>query len=221
MKEKLKVISLGKCHYKEALEIQIEMLKKRQKGEIEDTLILVEHPPVITTGRNASKSNIIVSEDYLDREGIELFETNRGGDVTYHGDGQLVGYPIFNLEDNNLGVRQFVEKLEQVFIDLLIKEYGIKATRHEKHRGVWVQDQKVVAIGIAVKHGVTMHGFAFNVNTNLEHFKLIVPCGLTEMGVTSVEQLEGQKVDLKEANNLTLKHFCMNFNYTGYEMLQS
>ncbi|WP_353892827.1 lipoyl(octanoyl) transferase LipB [Proteinivorax hydrogeniformans] len=220
MDERLRVISLGKCRYKKALAIQHELLEKRQKGDIGDTLILVEHPPVITTGRNASKSNIIASKEYLSENGIELIETNRGGDVTYHGDGQLVGYPIFNLEDNKLGVRQFVEKLEQVFIDLLTEKYDVNATRHEQHRGVWVGNEKVVAIGIAVKQGVTMHGFAMNINTNLEHFKLIIPCGLAEMGVTSLQKQVGEKVDFQQASSLVLEKICDTFEFNSYEKIE-
>lgn len=209
---KLNVLNLGRCEYEKALEIQYDTLKKRQDGIIEDTLILVEHPPVITLGRQADRSHIIGAEKLLQANGIKIFETNRGGDVTYHGTGQIVGYPIFNIKKSKIGIRQFVENLEEVFIRLLEHKYNIYAERNPKHTGVWIGNNKIAAIGLAVKRGVTMHGFAFNVNTNLDHFNFIVPCGICGKGVTSVESLIGKKVDFEEENKSVLKYFCEVFN---------
>ncbi len=209
---KLNVLNLGRCEYEKALEIQYDTLKKRQDRMIEDTLILVEHPPVITLGRQAEKSHIIGAEKLLQKNGIKIFETNRGGDVTYHGPGQIVGYPIFNIRESKMGIRQFVENLEEVFIKLLKDKYNINAHRNREHTGVWIGNYKIAAIGLAVKRGVTMHGFAFNVNTNLDHFKFIVPCGISDKGVTSVESLLGKAVDFDEENKSVLKYFAEVFN---------
>lgn len=217
---KFNVLNLGKCEYDKALEIQYKILEKRQNDEIADTLILVEHPPVITIGRNGKESNIIASEEYLKSQGISVFETNRGGDVTYHGPGQIVGYPIVKLNDLGIGVRDFVRGLEEIFIQLLKDKYGIEAGRDTENTGVWVGNEKITAIGLAVKRGVTMHGFAFNVNTILQHFMLIVPCGIVGKGVASIEKLTGGKADFEEMNKEVLQYFCKVFNYDGFEIIK-
>lgn len=217
---KLNVLSIGRCEYEKALDIQYDVLKKRQEGDIEDTLILVEHPPVITLGRHAEESHILASEKYFNKNGIELFKTDRGGDVTYHGYGQIVGYPIFDIKNSNMGIREFVYNLEEVFITLLKEKFNITAGRDSQHTGVWVGDNKIVAIGLAVKRGVTMHGFAFNVNTNLDHFKLIIPCGIANKGVTSVEQIFGNPVNFQEVNELVLEYFCKVFHYDEFQNIK-
>lgn len=216
---KLNVVFLGKCNYEKALDIQYSILEKRQKGEIGDTLILVEHPPVITIGRGGDAANVVASKDYLENMGIDVVETNRGGDVTYHGDGQIVGYPIVGLKDLKLGVRDFVHSLEEIFIHLLKDKYSIEAGRYPEYTGVWIGNRKITAIGLAVKRGFTMHGFAFNVNTNLSHFQFIVPCGITDKEVTSVEKLTGEKADFNEMNKLVLEYYCKVFQYDGYQEL--
>ena len=217
---RLNILFLGKCEYRKALEIQYKLLEKRQKGEIEDTLIIVEHPPVITLGNQAEKSNIIVSEEYLKQQLIDIIETNRGGDVTYHGDGQIVGYPIIDIKNSKIGVRDFVNGLEEVFIQLLKEEFGIDAGRSPGHTGVWIGNNKILAIGLAVKRGVTMHGFAFNVNTNLEHFNFIVPCGITDKGVTSVEKILGKAYSIDEMNKKVVDYFVRVFNYQGFDIIE-
>ncbi|WP_105617465.1 lipoyl(octanoyl) transferase LipB [Vallitalea okinawensis] len=213
----LNVLNLGRCPYNKALEIQWETLKKRQDNRIDDTLILVEHPPVITLGRQADRSHIIGAKNMLENNGIKIFEANRGGDVTYHGPGQIVGYPIFNLRESKRTLRQFVENLEEVFITLLSDKYNMSAYRNPKHTGVWVGDSKITAIGLAVKRGVTMHGFAFNVSTNLNHFDFIIPCGIRDKGVTSVENLIGKKVDFDEEYKSVLEYFCKVFKCDYHE----
>lgn len=210
---KLNVLRLGKCDYDKALNIQLDLLKKRQDNEIEDTLIIVEHPPVITLGLSAEESHILSSKDFLNSQGIMVHQIARGGDVTYHGDGQIVGYPIFNMRGNKLGIRKFVEGLENIFIKLLKEEFDIFAGKDEDHTGVWIGNSKIVAIGLAVKRGVTMHGFAFNVNTNLEHFNYIVPCGILDRGVTSVEKIIGEKSDFHGVNDLVIDYFCKEFSF--------
>ncbi|PAB57726.1 lipoyl(octanoyl) transferase LipB [Anaeromicrobium sediminis] len=213
------ILDLGRCAYEEALNIQYDLLKKRQADEINDTLILVEHFPVITMGRRAEKGNILGSQQVLNENGIEVFESDRGGDVTYHGFGQIVGYPIFKLKGSRMGIRQFVRNIEDTFIKLLKAEYNINSNRHFKNTGVWVGDDKIVAIGLAVKRGVTMHGFALNVNTNLNHFNFIVPCGIQDKGVTSVKNIIGKEEDLEEVKDKVIKHFKEVFNKSMKDVL--
>jgi len=211
---KLNVISLGKVDYMEALDLQEKLLARRQQGEIDNTLLLLEHPPVLTLGKRGIYSNIIVPKEELDANRISIYEVARGGDVTYHGPGQIVGYPIVDLKDLNKGVKDFVWMIEEVFIRLLKNEYGITAHREEKkYTGVWVGDEKITAIGIAVKHWVTMHGFAFNVNTKLEHYKWINPCGITDKGVTSLKKLLGHPQDFGKLNEIMIEYFCEIFDF--------
>jgi len=211
----LQILNLGVCDYQTAYQIQLELVAMRQKGEIEDTLILVEHPPVITLGKSAEDSHILFAEDYLRAQGVEIHKIERGGDVTYHGPGQIVGYPIFDIKHGGIGIRTFVENLEQLFIRLLKEEFDIPASKDPVHTGVWVGGSKITAIGLAVKRGVTMHGFAFNVNTNMSHFQLIVPCGIADRGVTSLEMLTGETQDYKRVTELVAAYFCKVFGYEG------
>ncbi len=211
----LQILNLGVCDYLSAYQIQLDLVAKRQKGEIEDTLILVEHPPVITLGKSAEDSHILFAEDYLREQGVEIHKIERGGDVTYHGPGQIVGYPIFDIKHGGIGIRTFVENLEQLFIRLLKEEFDIPAGKDPVHTGVWVNGSKITAIGLAVKRGVTMHGFAFNVNTNMSHFQLIVPCGIADRGVTSLEMLTGETQDYERMTALVADYFCKVFGYEG------
>ena len=193
---KINVVNLGMMPYGQALDLQVRLVEKRQNQEIGNTLLLLEHPPVLTLGTRGQTDHIYLSDEALKSQGIDVFRVNRGGDVTYHGPGQIVGYPIFDYRDFCKHIRDFVELLEQAIIDLLQEEYGISAHKETDHfTGVWVGDVKICALGIAVKRWITMHGFAFNVNTNLDHFKWINPCGLSR-GVTSVAQLTGREADL-------------------------
>lgn len=211
---KLNVVFLGRTDYKEALDMQGMILMLRQKKKIDNTLLLLEHPPVITLGKRGVYSNIITPIVELRANGISIYEVARGGDVTYHGPGQIVGYPIIDLKDINKGVKDFVWGIEEVFIRLLENQFDITARRDEqKYTGVWVGDEKITAIGIAVKHWVTMHGFAFNVNTELGHFKMINPCGITDKGVTSLEQLLGFPQNLDMLNESIADYFCETFGF--------
>lgn len=211
---KLNVVFLGRTDYKDALDLQGKILILRQKRKIDNTLLLLEHPPVITLGRRGGYSNIIASGAELNANRIRVYEVARGGDVTYHGPGQIVGYPIVDLKDINKGVKDFVWGIEEIFIRLLKEQFDILAHRDEKkYTGVWVGDEKITAIGIAVKHWVTMHGFAFNVNTDLEHFKWINPCGITDKGVTSLEKLLGSPQSLGKLNEFIVDYFCELFDF--------
>ncbi|NLC67433.1 MAG: lipoyl(octanoyl) transferase LipB [Clostridiaceae bacterium] len=210
--KKITVVKLGMVEYQDALELQEKLLGEVQEGEREDILLLVEHSPVITIGRSGKRSNILVPEDVLKSSGVQIYDVNRGGDVTYHGPGQVVGYPIMDLKKHGRDIKEFVRKIQEVFIRLLKEEYGICARGEDrKYTGVWIGEDKITAIGIAVKRWVTMHGFAFNVNTNLEHFKWIIPCGLEERGITSLEKITRQKQDLERLNDLVADYFCRVF----------
>jgi lipoyl(octanoyl) transferase len=211
---KLNVVSLGRIDYKEALEIQESLQKLKQDKKTDNTLLILEHPPVITLGKRGEYSNIIAPKEILEANNISIYEVGRGGDVTYHGPGQIVGYPIIDLKELKMGVKDFIWRLEEVFIRILAREYNLTAHREEKkYTGVWVGDEKITAIGIAVKRFITMHGFAFNVNTNLEHFRLINPCGITDKGVASLEKLTGSAQNLDKLNKLVIDNFCEVFDF--------
>jgi len=175
--------------YADALAVQQELVEIRKRGEGVDTLLFVEHPHVVTMGRNGSEANILASPDILARTGIDYFETNRGGDVTYHGPGQLVGYPILDLREWRRDVHAYFQGVEQCLIDSLAV-FGIGAERipERGYEGVWVKGEKIAAIGIHISRWITSHGFALNVDTDLSYFKYIVPCGLTKP-VTSLRRL--------------------------------
>jgi lipoyl(octanoyl) transferase len=195
----IQLLSLGRIPYAEALEIQQRVVAARKQGLIGDTLLLLEHPPVLTLGRNASRANVLASDEWLASRGVELHEVNRGGDVTYHGPGQLVGYPIVDLRGEfpgkhgpHLGPVDFVRMLEEVLIRACA-EFGVMAKRIPKCTGVWtfgggeIREKKIAAIGVHVSQGVTSHGFALNVTPDLRDFDWIVPCGIRDRGVTSLE----------------------------------
>jgi len=213
---KLTVYIPGSVPYEEALKWQYELVEKRRSGLIEDTLILLEHPPVLTTGRRQQEHNILVDTDAL---GVPVIKTNRGGEVTYHGPGQLVGYLIVDLSAFSRKVKQFVFNLEDVFVQFLEREYAIRAERHDKHRGVWVGDSKITAIGLAIEREITMHGFAFNINTDLSHFNWIVPCGIQDKGVTSLEKLTGKKQDMNTVIPKIAEIYKEVYGYSTMEMI--
>ncbi|MHB1346517.1 MAG: lipoyl(octanoyl) transferase LipB [Candidatus Humimicrobiaceae bacterium] len=209
----INVVRLGLTDYKKALEIQEKLLVLRQKNIIGDVFLLVEHPPVITIGKSGSYSNIMISQKQLESIGVRVYEVSRGGDVTYHGPGQIVGYMIMDLNNQNRDLHRFVGKIGEVFIRLLKDEYNISSSMSRaKYTGVWIEEEKITAIGIALKRWVTMHGFAFNVNTDMENFKWICPCGLRDRGVTSLKQITGITQNFERLNDMVLDYFCSVFN---------
>jgi lipoyl(octanoyl) transferase len=209
---KLNICRLGRIDYGEALALQERLVELRQQGLIEDTLLLLEHPPVLTLGVRGDEANILAAQEELKANGVGIYRVGRGGDVTYHGPGQIVGYPIIDLTGQGRDIKRFVWNIEEVFIRLLKENFGIKAEREDKkYTGVWVGDEKITAIGIAVKRWVTMHGFAFNVNTNLAHFGWINPCGLADRGVTSLQKLTGREQDFERMNQLVAEYFARIF----------
>jgi len=184
---KCTVRELGRIGYGEALELQRRLAAERYQGIVPDQLLLLEHPHTITLGRNGHMDNLLASREVLDRAGIAFFPTDRGGDITYHGPGQLVGYPIFDLREWKRDVVAYVRAVEQALIDTLAR-FGIAAGRAAKMTGVWVEGRKIAAIGVHISRWVTSHGFALNVDTDLSYFQYIVPCGLSKP-VTSMAQL--------------------------------
>jgi lipoyl(octanoyl) transferase len=197
---------LGLVDYAAALELQRERVAQRKAGAIPDTLLLLEHPHVYTLGRNAQQENMLVSEEFLASRGAQVFHTDRGGDVTYHGPGQLVGYPILDLTRHRRDISWYMRSLEEVFIRTA-HDYGIKAGRSEGAAGVWVGNDKLTAMGVHLSRWVTSHGFALNVNTDLRYFEWIVPCGLQGKGVTSLAKLLDRAVEMKEVTERVVQHF--------------
>jgi lipoyl(octanoyl) transferase len=208
----LEVRRLGTIGYQAGLDLQKELVEARKQGAIPDQLLLLEHPPVITLGvrtRN-DRSHVLESEASLAEKGVGLFETGRGGDVTYHGPGQLVGYPIVDLKPDRCDVHRYVRDLEEVLIDA-VGGFGITAGRIAGLTGIWVGDRKLAAIGVRISRWVTSHGFALNVSTNLSHFGLIVPCGIADKGVTSMERELGRSVQMDEVADAVALHFSTVF----------
>lgn len=198
---KVWLVNLDSVPYADALALQHRLVDARKRGALNDTLLLLEHPPVFTLGRNADDSNILVSREFLRQQGIDVFRVERGGDVTYHGPGQLVGYPILDLRNFRLDVGWFVRSMEELLIRAL-GDFGIRGKRIEKLVGVWVDqdslvapDAKIVQIGARIEQWITYHGFALNVNPNIAHFDLIVPCGISDKAVTSMARVLNQPVD--------------------------
>jgi len=189
------VRDLGRIGYADAFELQRKLVEQRKRGEIGDRLLFVEHPHVVTMGRNGHDENVLASPEVLARAGIEFHRTDRGGDVTYHGPGQIVGYPIFDLRDWKRDVVAYVRGLEQVLIEVLA-EFGIEAGRVVGATGVWTEEGKIAAIGVHISRWVTSHGFALNVDTDLSYFRYIVPCGLVKP-VTSMRAL-GSRASRRE-----------------------
>ncbi|MBC34611.1 MAG: lipoate--protein ligase [Bacteroidetes bacterium] len=199
---------LKEIRYKEAWDYQEVLFKelldaKRNDVTSNNYLLFCEHNPVFTLGKSGSESNLLMNETFLGQKGIEFFKINRGGDITYHGPGQIVGYPILDLEQFQMGVKQYIHALEEVIIKCL-ESYGVKSERLEGATGVWLDTdkptaRKICAIGVKASRYVSMHGFAFNINTDLNHYSYINPCGFTDKSVTSLQQELGREIDFEEA----------------------
>jgi lipoyl(octanoyl) transferase len=197
IKMHLAVTNIGRTRYAEAWDLQKKIHELRHFGLISDVLLYTEHEHVYTIGKGGDDNHLLASDDELRRDGVDVFHIDRGGDITYHGPGQIVGYPILALNDYRADIHWYLRSLEEVLI-LALEEYGIEASREEGMTGVWVNGEKIAAIGIKVSRWVTMHGFALNVNTDLSKFSRIIPCGIFHKGVTSMEQLLGKKLPLEE-----------------------
>ena len=204
------VRELGRMEYAQAVELQRQLVDERKQGLIPDQLLMLEHPHVVTLGRNGRMENLLAGDEILRRAGISFYATDRGGDATYHGPGQLVGYPICDLRGWKRDVEAYVRAIEQAIIDTLA-DFGVAAGRISKLTGVWVGERKIAAIGVHISRWVTSHGFALNVNTDLNYFHYIVPCGLAKP-VTSMARL-GVRAALPEISRILAGHFGRVFNY--------
>jgi lipoyl(octanoyl) transferase len=205
----LEVRKLGTVGYVEALALQRALVEERKRGDIPDTLLLLQHPPVITLGvkGDGGRSNIVATADRLSALGIEVHETGRGGDVTYHGPGQIVGYPIIDLKPDRCDVHRYVRDVEEVMIRVCA-DWGVMAGRIKGLTGVWTGAEKIAAIGIRISKWVTSHGFAFNVAPELDHFRLIVPCGISDRGVTSLERVATRPVSIEGVEDALVARFA-------------
>ena len=200
--DQILVQNIGRKSYKAVWDLQKEMQQQRINGNIEDTFILVEHDPVYTLGKNANEDHLLQSRD----ESVDVFNIERGGDITFHGPGQLVGYPILDLSNYKKSVSWYMRTLEQVLIDTLI-EFKITAQQNDGLTGVWVGDEKIAALGVRISRWVTMHGFALNVNPDLSFYDGIIPCGIFDHGVTSMEQLLGETQNNDNVKNMVIEKF--------------
>lgn len=211
MERRLNVIDVGCQPYAETLALQERLVAARKADEIPDTLIFVEHTPVYTLGRSADRANILANESELAARGIEVHETGRGGDVTFHGPGQLVGYPILRLHMPDQGPVWFVSRLESALISTLAG-FGVTAGTDKINRGVWVDQNKIAAIGVRITQHVTMHGFALNVTTDLSYYAGIVPCGIQSRGITKLEEFVPD-IDMQDVKDAFLHQFVEYFDY--------
>jgi len=204
-------VDLGRRSYQEVWDLQRHLVSLRQADAIPDVLLFVEHPPTYTLGRSAKREHVLMSEDDLERIGARLIETDRGGDVTFHGEGQLVGYPIVNLMESKPDVHLYLRKLEEVIIQALSR-FDVDAERQPGFTGVWHREGKLAAIGVRVARWVTSHGFALNVSTDLEYFKRIVPCGIVGRQVASMESVLGKTISLTEVAGALSEEFGQVFD---------
>ena len=213
----LEMMDLGLCEYRPVLEAQERLVARRKEDDIPDTLLLVEHKPVYTLGRNADKSHITADHSELRCMGISVEDTGRGGDVTYHGPGQLVGYPIIKLSGHGRGAVWYVDKIEE-FIIAVLSEFGISGTTDPENRGVWIGSNKIAAIGVRITRQITMHGFALNVNPDLNHYTGIVACGIVNRGVTSMKEAlpenVSEQITMETVKKTAVKKFRSVFGYS-------
>lgn len=213
---KLVYCDLGFIDYKVAWDLQKSVHQLRVENKIDDILFLLEHPHTYTLGKTADRENLVSDKKYLDENKISVYDIDRGGDITYHGPGQIVGYPIINLTNWKQDTHKYLRSIEEVIINVL-KEYSLNGTRVEKYTGVWLYDRKICAIGIKVSRWITMHGFAFNVNTDLKLFNGIIPCGITDKDVTSFNRELNKEINLFEVKEKIIHHFSAEFNYDQIE----
>ena len=202
------ILDLGKSHYNDAWKLQKRLQSQRISGQIDDQLLLVEHFPVYTLGKNTPREHLLTKES----DNISIIQTDRGGDITFHGPGQLVGYPILDLNQYKRSITWYMRELEQLIIDVL-KEYDINGERKKGLTGVWVEGKKIAALGVRISKWVTMHGFSLNINPDLKYYQGIIPCGIKDYGVTSMADLLGNDVpDMLEIKDTLVQHFIAKFS---------
>jgi lipoyl(octanoyl) transferase len=207
---------LGTINYKEAWDLQKSILDLRYKNGIDDVLLLLEHPHTYTLGKTAHRENLISNIEYLQKNKISVYDIDRGGDITYHGPGQIVGYPIIDLNSWEIDTHKYLRALEEIIIRTC-GVYGISATRNPEHTGVWIEERKIAAIGIKVSRWITMHGFAFNVNTDLNLFNGIIPCGINDKDVTSLKLELNNDITIENVKSTILKYVAEIFDYDEVE----
>lgn len=212
--------NLDTIGYKEAWDLQHELLQQRKDKKINDVFLMLEHPHTYTLGKTADKKNLVGSKEYLEENKISVYEIDRGGDITYHGPGQIVGYPIISLNEWQNDTHKYLRALEEVLI-LTCKDYGLETGRKQKYTGVWIENRKIAAIGIKISNWVSMHGFAFNVNTDLSLFNGIIPCGISDKEVTSLAKEFGREISLPEVKEKLLKNFKEIFQYDVIETVEA
>jgi lipoyl(octanoyl) transferase len=216
LSKKIIYCDLGTINYKEAWDLQKSILDLRYKNRIDDVLILLEHPNTYTLGKTADRKNLVSNIEYLQKNKISVYDIDRGGDITYHGPGQIVGYPIIDLNYWEKDTHKYLRALEEIIIRTCT-DYGFIATRNPEHTGVWIEDRKIAAIGIKVSRWITMHGFAFNVNTDLNLYNGIIPCGIDDKDVTSLSRELNRDVDLAIVKSTILKYATEIFDYEKVE----
>ena len=215
-KRKLVYCDLGLIDYKYAWDLQKSIHQLRVENKIDDVLLMLEHPHTYTLGKTTDKKNLVSEKKYLDENKISVYDIDRGGDITYHGPGQIVGYPIISLTNWQQDTHKYLRALEEVIIKVCA-EYDLDGSRVDKYTGVWLDDRKICAIGIKVSRWITMHGFAFNVNTDLKLFNGIIPCGITDKDVTSLNRELKKEISLSEVKEKIIHHFDVIFNYDQIE----
>ena len=219
MSKKLTYCNLDTIDYKEAWDLQKTIFELRYKQKINDVLLLLEHPHTYTLGKTADEKNLIGNEEYLNKNKISVYDIDRGGDITYHGPGQIVGYPIIDLNNCGKDTDKYLRALEEIIIRSCA-DYGLAVTRVPKYTGVWIEDRKIAAIGIKVTRWITMHGFALNVNTDLSLYNGIIPCGIKNKEVTSLKKELNREINLQEVKSKILNHTAEIFGYNDIETRQ-
>ena len=209
--KQLLVVDLGRTKYAEAWELQKKIFSARLEQRIGDVLLLTEHDPVFTLGKGANENHLLANESELNEKKIDMFWIDRGGDVTFHGPGQIVGYPILDLNQHYLDIHRYLRDIEEMIIRTL-NDYGIAAGREKEFTGVWVKNEKIAALGVKVSKWITMHGFALNVNTDLSFFDRIIPCGIFHKGVTSLHNVLETSIAITEVHKHLVKHFSQIFS---------
>ncbi len=217
--KKLTYSDLGLIDYQTAWDLQHKLFEKRRTNKIDDILLLLEHPHTYTLGKSANKSNLLFDDAELRKRNISLYNIDRGGDITYHGPGQIVGYAIIDLKNWVQDTHKYLRALEEVIINTL-EDFGIQSERNENHTGVWVNGRKICAIGIKVSRWISMHGFALNVNTDMELFNGIVPCGIDDKGVTSLNDELSKSINSELVKSSLVKKFSEVFNYDKLEIIK-
>lgn len=209
--KQLFVVNIGRTKYAEAWELQKKIFSARLEQRINDVLLLTEHEPVFTLGKGADENHLLAKDDELIDKKIDMFWIDRGGDVTFHGPGQIVGYPILDLNQHYLDIHRYLRDLEEMVIRTL-NDYGIVGGREKEFTGVWVKNEKIAALGVKVSKWITMHGFAFNVSTDLSFFERIIPCGIFHKGVTTLQNVLGRTVEIEDVHQHLVKHFSNIFS---------